>query len=155
MRKPHAIAILAALALAACGDGATAPTDADLLGTWSIVPTPTALPDGKLQRMTVQFGAGGSYALEAATFGARAPSPLAFGTQRGRVSASGGQLHFHPSTAFSVGRRPALRATGAGFELADIDLSQGDVPYEVIGDHLLLHLPALPAAPLVLTRTGP
>lgn len=155
MRKPHAIAVLAALALAACGDGATAPTDADLLGTWSIVPTPTALPGGELQRMTVQFSVGGSYTLEAATFGPQTPSPLAFGTQHGSVSASDGQLRFHPSTAFSVGRRPALRATGAGFGLAAWDPSQGDVAYEVIGNHLMLYLPSLPAAPLVLTRTGP
>jgi hypothetical protein len=155
MRKPHALAALLALALAACGDGATAPTDADLLGTWTIVPTPTALPGGELQRMTVQFGAGGSYTLEASTWVGQSAAPLVFGTQAGSVSARGGELRFHPSTAFSVGRRAGLRATGSGFDLSAWEPGQG-VAYQVVGNHLVLHLPSLsPAAPLVLTRAGP
>jgi len=156
MRKPHALAAFIALALAACGDGATAPTDADLLGTWTITPAPTAVPGVELQRMTVQFGAGGSYRLEASTWTGRSAAPLAFGTQAGSVSASGGQLLFHPSSAFSVGRNAGMRASGAGLDLSAWDPSRGGVAYQVIGDHLVLRLSSpFAGQPLVLTRTGP
>ena len=154
MRKLHALTALLALAAAtACGgDGATAPTDADLMGTWTITPTATALPGGDVQQMTVHFGAGGAYTMEASTWSPASPAPLAFGTQAGSVTARGGELRFHPSSAFSVGRRAGLRATGAGFDLAGWDASRG-VAYEVVGNHLVLHLPsASAAAPLVLTR---
>ena len=160
MRKLHALAALLVLAPAtACGDGATAPTDADLMGTWTITPTATALPGGDVQQMTVHFGAGGEYTLEASTWHPASPAPIAFGTQAGSVSTRGGELHFHPSTAFSVGRRAGLRATGSGFDLAGWDASRG-VAYEVIGNHLVLHLPsatkaAAPAPVLVLTRSAP
>ena len=157
MRKLHALATLIALAAAtACGDGATAPTDADLMGTWTITPTATALPGGDLQQMTVHFGAGGEYTLEASTWAPASTAPLSFGTQAGSVRASGGELRFYPSTAFSVGRRPGLRGTGAGFDLAGWDASRG-MAYEVVGNHLVLHLPSTsaPAPVLVLTRTAP
>jgi hypothetical protein len=159
MRKLHALTALLALAAAtACGDGATAPTDADLMGTWTITPTATALPGGDVQQMTVHFGAGGDYTMEASTWGPTSPAPLSFGTQAGSVRARGGELRFYPSTAFSVGRRPGLRGTGAGFDLAGWDASRG-VAYEVVGNHLVLHLPSASAsasAPaLVLTRTDP
>lgn len=154
MRKLHALAALLALAAAACGDGATAPTDADLVGTWTIAPTQTALPGGDFQAMTVHFGAEGAYTMQASTWGPASAAPLSFGTQAGSVSARGGELRFHPSTAFSVGKRPGLRATGAGFDLSEWDPSQG-VAYQVVGNHLVLHLPSLsaPAPVLVLTRT--
>jgi hypothetical protein len=157
MRKLHALTALLALAAAtACGDGATAPTDADLMGTWTITPTATALPGGDVQQMTVHFGAGGAYTMEASTWGPSSRAPLSFGTQAGSVTASGGELRFHPSTAFSVGRRAGLRATGAGFDLAGWDASRG-VAYEVIGNRLVLHLPSpsAPAPVLVLTRSAP
>lgn len=160
MRKLHALTALLALAAAtACGDGATAPTDADLMGTWTITPTATALPGGDVQQMTVHFGAGGEYTLQASTWGPASPAPLSFGTQAGSVTARAGELRFYPSAAFSVGRRPGLRGTGAGFDLAGWDASHG-VAYEVVGNHLVLHLPsaAAPAAPtpvLVLTRSDP
>jgi hypothetical protein len=157
MRKLHALAALLALAAAtAGGDGATAPTDADLTGTWTITPTATALPGGDLQQMTVHFGAGGEYTLEASTWTPASTAPLSFGTQAGSVSARGGELRFYPSTAFSVGRRPGLRGTGAGFDLAGWDASRG-MAYEVVGNHLVLHLPSTsaPAPVLVLTRTDP
>jgi hypothetical protein len=157
MRKLHALAALLALAAAtACGDGATAPTDADLMGTWTITPTATALPGGDVQQMTVHFGAGGAYTLEAATWGPASPAPLSFGTQAGSVTTRAGELRLYPSTAFSVGKRAGLRATGAGFDLAGWDASRG-VAYEVVGNHLVLHLPsaAAPAPVLVLTRSDP
>ena len=161
MRKLHALAALLALAAAsaACGDGATAPTDADLTGTWTITPTATALPGGDLQQMTVHFGSRGEYSLEASTWSPVSPAPVSFGTQAGSVTARGGELRFYPSTAFSVGRRAGLRATGAGFDLAGWDASRG-VAYEVVGNHLVLHLPpaaaaAAPAPVLVLTRSDP
>jgi hypothetical protein len=159
MRKLHALAALFALSAAtACGDGATAPTDADLMGTWTITPTATALPGGDVQQMTVHFGAGGAYTLEATTWGPTSPAPLSFGTQAGSVTTRAGELRFYPSTAFSVGRKAGLRATGAGFDLAGWDASRG-VAYEVVGNHLVLHLPApaasAPAPVLVLTRSDP
>jgi len=159
MRKLHALTALLALAAAtACGDGATAPTDADLMGTWTIQPTATALPGGDVQQMTVHFGAGGEYTMEASTWARTSAAPLSFGTQAGSVVARGGELRFYPSTAFSVGRRAGLRATGAGFELAGWDASRG-VAYEVVGNHLVLHLPSAsasaPAPALVLTRSDP
>jgi hypothetical protein len=159
MRKLHAFTALLALAAAsACGDGATAPTDADLMGTWTITPTATALPGGDVQQMTVHFGAGGVYSLEASLWAPASAAPLSFGTQAGSVTARAGELRFHPSTAFSVGRRGGLRATGSGFDLAGWDASRG-VAYEVVGNHLVLHLPsaspAVPAPALVLTRSDP
>jgi hypothetical protein len=156
MRKLQLLSALLLGALAAaCGDGATAPTDADLMGTWTITPTATALPGGDIQQMTVHFGAGGAYTLEASTWRPAMPGPLSFGTQAGSVTTRAGELRFYPSSAFSVGKRPGLRATGAGFDLAGWDASRG-VAYEVVGNHLVLHLPAAPSTPapvLVLTRS--
>jgi hypothetical protein len=159
MRKLHALASLLALAAAsaACGDGATAPTDADLMGTWTITPTATALPGGGLQQMTVHFGARGEYSLETSTWRSPvSPAPLSFGTQSGSVTAEGGQLRFHPSSAVSVGHKSGLRATGNGFDLVGLDLTRS-VAYEVVGNHLVLHLPSVsaPAPVLVLTRSAP
>jgi hypothetical protein len=160
MRKLHVLtALLALAAAAACGDDATAPTDADLMGTWTITPTATALPGGDVQEMTVHFGADGAYTLESSTWGPASPAPLAFGTQAGSVSTRGGELRFYPSTSLSVGRRGGgLRATGSGFDLAGWDASRS-VAYEVVGNHLVLHLPsaaaAAPAPVLVLTRSDP
>jgi len=158
MRTLHALTALLALAAAtACGDGATSPTDADLMGTWTIAPTPNALPGGDVQEMTVHFGADGAYTLEASTWGRSSATPLAFGSQAGSVRTRGGELRFYPSTAFSVGRRAGLRATGSGFDLAGWDASRG-MAYEVVGNHLVLHLPSATSAPapvLVLTRSAP
>jgi len=158
MRKLHALAALLALAAAsaACGDGATAPTDADLMGTWTITPTATALPGGGLQQMTVHFGARGEYSLATSTWSPVSPAPVSFGTQSGSVTTEGGQLRFHPSSAVSVGQRSGLRATGNGFDLVGWDVSRG-VAYEVIGNRLVLHLPSAtaPAPVLVLTRSAP
>ena len=157
MRKLHALAALLALAAAsaACGDGATAPTDADLTGTWTITPTATALPGGDLQQMTVHFGSRGEYSLEASTWSPVSPAPVSFGTQAGSVTAEDGQLRFHPSSAVSVGKS-RLRATGNGFDLVGLDLTRS-VAYEVVGNHLVLHLPSAEAAApvLVLTRSDP
>lgn len=157
MRKLHALAALLALT-AACGDGATAPTDADLVGTWTIAPTPTLLPGGDVQAMTVHFGTTGAYTLETTTWTATMPGgPVSVGTQSGSVSAAGGELRFHPSSAVSVGRRGGLRATGNGFDLAGWDPSNGTASYQVVGNHLVLHLPSVsaPAPVLVLTRARP
>jgi hypothetical protein len=103
------------LALAACEDTATAPTDRELLGTWSIVPTANALA--------------------------------------GSVSAQDGELRFHPSTAFSIGRRSPSSGS-----LLDPDALDPDHPftYEVVGNRLVLHLPPLasPGRTVGLTRAG-
>ena len=89
MRKLRALAALLALAAAgACGDGATAPTDADLVGTWTIEPTQTLLPGGDFRAMTVHFGTEGAYSLQTATWGAGAPGLVSYGTQTGSVSAA-------------------------------------------------------------------
>jgi hypothetical protein len=154
MRKLRALtAVLALVAAAACGDGATAPTDADLVGTWTIAPAPALLPGGGLQGMTVHFGTDGAYTLQTTTWGATSPGVVQFGTQTGSVRATGGELRFHPSSAVSVGR---LRATGNGFDMAGWDASQA-VGYQVVGNRLVLHLPSAtaPAPVLVLTRSTP
>src|SRR4051794_23589609 len=97
--------LLLALALAACGDTATAPADRELVGTWSIAPTATVFPGSDLRQMTVSFGASGDYTVETATWAGPEVSRGLVGFERavGNVSASGGELRFHPSTALSIG----------------------------------------------------
>ena len=152
MPKPRAILLLAALlALSACGNDATAPTDAELLGTWSIQPTDTALPGGDLRQMTVTFGADGAYRMETATYTASpfAPGLLAYGKSVGSVTAAGGELRFHPSGAMSVGR-----ASTRPFDAQEWAL-QHPVSYQVVGNRLFLRLPPISPEPLVvLTRSS-
>jgi hypothetical protein len=143
------------LALAACEDTATAPTDRELLGTWSIVPTANALAGSDLRQMTVRFGPDGGYAVQTSTYGG-GPADHAvrsFGSSAGSVSAQDGELRFHPSTAFSIGRRSPSSGS-----LLDPDALDPDHPftYEVVGNRLVLHLPPLasPGRTLVLTRAG-
>src|SRR5215218_328360 len=103
LRSLLALPLLAALA--ACADAATAPTDRDLLGTWTIEPTPTLLPDGGLREMTVQFGPDGGYTLETATFAPGiALQPVLYGKSVGSVTSADGALRFHPAGAVSLAR---------------------------------------------------
>src|SRR5215213_3691124 len=144
MRALKTLLLLPLLAAAAaCGDNATAPTDQDLLGTWSIEPTPALLPDGGIRQMTVQFGPDGGYTLETATYGPgiglRQP-PLSYGKSVGSVTATGGALRFHPAGAVSLGRTSAIAANG-GADGLNRGLRQ-PVTYQVVGNHLVLHLPA-------------
>jgi hypothetical protein len=151
LRALLALPLLAAAALAACGDAATAPTDRDLLGTWTIEPTPTLLPDGGLRQMTVQFGPDGGYTLETATF---APGigvqPVLYGKSVGSVTTRGGALRFHPAGAVSLGRVSSA-AGDPGPDPLGGQLWQ-PVSYQVVGNHLVLHLGNSAIAPVVLTR---
>lgn len=152
MRPLRSLLLLPLLALAAaCGNDATAPTDQDLLGTWSIEPTPALLPDGGIRQMTVQFGPDGGYTMETATYspgvGLR---PVSYGKWMGSVSTAGGALRFHPAGAVSLGRFSAA-AGNAGPDSFGWSLRQ-PMTYQVVGNHLVLHLPAPSLAPVVLTR---
>lgn len=138
-------------ALAACGDAATAPADRELLGTWSLEPTPALLPDGGIREMTVQFGADGRYTLETATWSPGAGAqPLSYGKSVGSVSSSRGALLFHPEGAVALGRSTAA-AGDTGPDPFTWGLRQ-PVSYQIVGDQLVLHLPAPAQAPVVLTR---
>ncbi|HET7229523.1 MAG TPA: hypothetical protein VFJ16_05940 [Longimicrobium sp.] len=155
MRSLKTLLLLPLLAaLAACGDNATAPTDQDLLGTWSIEPTPALLPDGGIRQMTVQFGSDGGYTLETATYapGIGVRQQLSYGKSVGSVTAAGGALRFHPAGAVSLGRTQAIAANASADGL-NWGLRQ-PVTYQVVGNHLVLHLPAPSLAPVVLTRQG-
>ncbi|HSU16001.1 hypothetical protein [Longimicrobium sp.] len=155
MRTPRiTLALAALLALAACGNDATAPTDAELLGTWSIQPTDGSLPGG-LRQMTVQFGPGGAFSMESATFtkSAIAPGLLAYGKSVGSVEAGGGELRFHPSGSMTVDRRAA--GARSPFDAQEWAL-QHPVGYQVVGNRLILRLPPLSPEPvMVFTRHAP
>jgi len=152
MRPFRSLLIVPLLAaLAACGDNTVAPADRDLLGTWSIEPTPALLPDGGIRQMTVQFGPDGAYSVETTTYapGVGVPLPLSYGKQVGSVTSTGGALRFHPAGAVSLGRAgdgaaPGLDPAAWGF--------RQPVSYQVVGNHLVLHLPAPALGPVVLTR---
>lgn len=152
MRPLRALLIVPLLAaLAACGDATTAPTDHDLLGTWTIEPTPALLPDGGIRQMTVQFGPNGGYTLETATF---APGvgmqPVSYGKSVGSVTSTNGALRFHPAGAVSLGRVSAA-AGDPGIDPLNWRLRQ-PVTYQIIGNHLVLHLGTSTVAPVILTR---
>ena len=155
MRTPRIILALSALlALAACGNDATAPRDAELLGTWTIQPTDTPLPGGDLRQMTVQFGPDGAFTMESATYtkSPLAPGLLAYGKSVGSVEALGGQLRFHPSGSMSVDRRAGARPA---FD-AQAWALQHPAGYQVVGNRLFLRLPPLSPEPIVvLTRSAP
>lgn len=149
-RTALALALLAALT--ACGDDATAPTDAELLGTWSIQPTDTALPGADLREMTVQFGADGAYRMETARYAgsAFAPGLLEYGKSVGSVTAQGGRLTFHPSGSMSLDRPAGSRAFDA-----QAWALEHPVAYQVVGNRLFLRLsPRAPEPTVVLTRRG-
>jgi hypothetical protein len=141
-----------AAALAACGDGTTSPTDADLVGTWTITPATSALPGGGAREMTVSFGPGGAYALEAATYGGLASKPLAYEKSVGSVTAADGQLWFHPSGAMSFDRHDAAAPYAPTLDPGTWDPSH-PLSYQVVGNQLVLHLSPSSTDPvLVLTR---
>jgi hypothetical protein len=149
-----AIALLALAAAPACGDASTAPTDADLVGTWTIAPAAGVLPDGGVREMTVSFGPGGGYTLETATFGGFGALG-SYGKSVGSVSARGGLLSFHPSGAVSLDRSLAPPLSPAALDPGAWDPAH-PLSYEVVGNHLVLHLsPRAAAPPLVLTRVHP
>jgi hypothetical protein len=152
MRRLRSLLVLPLLAAAAaCGDHATAPTDADLLGTWSIEPTPALLPDGGIRQMTVQFGADGRYTLETATWvPGMGVQPLSYDKSVGSVTTAGGALRFHPAGAVALGRSGAATDDAAPHPFT-WGLRQ-PVSYQVVGDQLVLHLPGPSLVPVVLTR---
>ncbi|HEX8903391.1 MAG TPA: hypothetical protein VF771_00975 [Longimicrobiaceae bacterium] len=149
-KRRTTLALAALLALTACGEQATAPTDAELLGTWSIQPTDAVLPGGDLREMTVQFGPGGAYRMETVTYAgsAFAPGLLALNKSVGSVTSTDGQLRFHPSGTMSIDRR----GTGSPFDAQTWALEH-PVSYQVVGNRLYLRLPPLAPEPVVvLTR---
>jgi hypothetical protein len=154
MKPLRAITALlaAAVALAACDGGATSPTDADLVGTWTIAPSTSVLPGGGVREMTVSFGPGGAYTLETATFGGLASTPLAYEKSVGSVTAEGGRLRFHPSGAMSFDRHDAAAPYAATLEPGTWDPAH-PLAYQVVGNQLVLHLSPSSTDPvLVLTR---
>lgn len=146
MRLLSKLATLAALvAAAACNGTATAPTDADLVGTWTIVPRGDVLAGDGMGAMTVAIGPDGGYTLEAATFAAPGLGLAAYGRSFGSITTEGGTLRFHPSGGMAV----------AGGPHGGIDARLlGDAPlsYRVVGNRLFLQLPPLQTPVLVLTR---
>ena len=103
MRLLSKLATLAALvAAAACNGTATAPTDADLVGTWTIVPRGDVLAGDGMGAMTVAIGPDGGYTLEAATFAAPGLGLAAYGRSFGSVTTARGTLRFHPSGGMAV-----------------------------------------------------
>jgi hypothetical protein len=146
------LALAAALSLAACGDDATSPTDADLLGTWSVQPADGLLPGDGVREMTVRFGPDGGFQMETATFtgSPMAPGLLAYGRSVGSVTAGGGRLRFHPSGSVSLDR-----TGGRPFDPQTWVL-ENPVAYQVIGNRLYLRLaPLSPESMVVLTRAAP
>jgi len=150
-------ALLAAFALlasmGACAP-TTAPTDEDLLGTWTIHPADVPLPGGGgMQQMTVHFGGSGDYTLEKATYGGFGSGELvAYEKTVGSVTVEDGGLRFHPTGSVGWDRRRDPR-TG-GFPAFDTQaLQQAPVPYTVSGDNLVLRLtPTGHTDSMVLTR---
>jgi hypothetical protein len=154
------LALAAALSLAACGDDATSPTDADLLGTWSVQPSDGLIPGAGVREMTVRFGPDGGFQMETATFAGSAASPglLAYGRTVGSVSAEGGQLRFHPSGGVSLDRRGGVSLDRRGGRPFDPQTwaMENPVAYQVVGNRLYLRLaPLSPESMVVLTRAAP
>jgi hypothetical protein len=152
MRPLRSLLALPLLSIAAaCGSNTVAPADRDLLGTWSIEPTPAILPDGGIRQMTVQFGPDGGYTVETTTYapGLGVQLPLTYGKSVGSVTSTGGALRFHPAGAVSLGRGGSSEASG--LDPATWGFRQ-PVSYQVVGNHLVLHLPAPALGPVVLTR---
>ncbi|HEU4562935.1 MAG TPA: hypothetical protein VFS20_34205 [Longimicrobium sp.] len=151
MRRLRSLLLLPLLAaLGACGDAATAPTDHDLLGTWSLEPTPALLPDGGIRQMTVQFGPDGRYTLTATWVPGAGVQPLRYDKSVGSMTTTRGAIRFHPAGAVALGRSTAA-AGDTGPDPFTWGLRQ-PVSYQVLGDQLVLHLPAPAQAPVVLTR---
>jgi len=156
MRRHRALFAAFALAasVAACGAPTTAPTDEDLLGTWTIQPADVPLPGGGgMQQMTVHFGGSGDYTLEKATYGGLGSGELvAYEKTVGSVTVEDGGLRFHPTGSVGWDRRRDPR-TG-GFPAFDTHaLQQAPVPYTVSGDNLVLRLtPTGHTDSMVLTR---
>jgi hypothetical protein len=142
--------ILALAALSACGS-TTAPTDEDLVGTWTIEPAAVALPGGGLQQMTVHIGGQGEYTLETATYGGFGAGELmAYQKTVGSVTVEDGGLHFHPTGSLGWDRRHAAHVD---LPLFDAKAWQSrPVPYQVHGDQLVLRAPAGGSESMVLTR---
>ncbi len=155
MRRHRAL-LAAAFALvasvAACAP-TTAPTDEDLLGTWTIQPADVPLPGGGgMQQMTVHFGGSGDYTLETATYGGLGSGELVkYEKTVGSVTVEDGGLRFHPTGSVGWDRR---RAPYQGFPAFDAQvLQQAPVPYTVSGDNLVLRLtPTGYSDSMVLTR---
>ncbi len=150
-------ALFAAFALAAsvagCDAATTAPTDEDLLGTWTIQPADVPLPGGGgMQQMTVHFGGSGDYTLETATYGGfGAGELLAYEKTVGSVTVEDGGLRFHATGSVGWDRR---RETVPGFAGGDLrTLGDRPVPYQISGDNLVLRMtPGGPGDSMVLTR---
>ncbi|HYJ80476.1 MAG TPA: hypothetical protein VEW03_12765 [Longimicrobiaceae bacterium] len=141
MRLPRAVLPLLALAAAtACDGSTTAPTDQDLVGTWSIEPSSVIVPGGGVQQMTVRFGGRGDYTLETATYGgAGAAELVAYDKTVGSVTTEDGALRLHPSGAVSWDRR-----SPGYLDLPLFDTQPWQrlpLSYQVSGDQLVLRLP--------------
>jgi len=146
------LALATALSLAACGDDATSPTDAELLGTWSVQPSDGLLPGDGVREMTVRFGPDGGFQMETATFNGSFASPglLAYGRSVGSVTADGGRLRFHPRGSVSLDRRG-----GRPFD-PQTRVLENPVAYQVVGNRLYLRLaPLSQGSMVVLTRAAP
>lgn len=141
-----------AAAAAACGMPATAPTDEDLVGTWTIQPADLSLPGGGLRQMTVHFGGSGDYTVETATYGGiGAGELLSYEKTVGSVTVEDGGLRFHATGSVGWDRR---RETLPGFAGDDLrTLGDRPVPYQISGDNLVLRMtPGGPGDSMVLTR---
>jgi hypothetical protein len=157
MRSFRALfALLGLAAAAACSDSSTAPTDQDLLGTWTIQPSEGVLPGGGTQQLTVSFGPNGAFSLETATYGDGGMSSndlLAYNKSFGSITAAGGELTLHPTGSMSVDRRWSPRGPAGPIDVRDLEHPVG---YQVVGNHLFLRLPPLSPHPVVmLTRRDP
>lgn len=153
MRSPRALLSLALLAAAAaCGTPTTAPTDRDLVGTWTLVPTASVIPGTGLEQMTVEFGPQGAFSVEAAHYGVSpdARGPLTYSHATGSVQAEGGELRFHPAGGVSLARSQHAEAQAPIFSPAS--WGQKPVAYQVLGNQLVLRLGPLDDS-VVLTRT--
>lgn len=149
MQRFRALPMLALAALAACGNPATAPTDDDLVGTWSLAPA-SGTGVG-MQQMTVHFGDGGAYTLERSAYGgAHAEELVAYDKTVGSVSVEDGALHFHPTGSVSWSRQHV------DMPLFDAKAWQSaPLSYTVEGDHLVLRFGKRGESDsMVLTRRG-
>jgi len=155
MRRHRALfaAFVLAASLAGCGTTTTAPTDEDLVSTWTIQPADLPLPGGGgMQQMTVHFGGSGDYTLETATYGGfGAGELLAYEKTVGSVTVEDGGLRFHPTGSVGWDRRRDPRSGYPAFD-AQV-LQQAPVPYTLSGDNLVLRLaPTGHSDSMVLTR---
>lgn len=131
------LAVLSLSAVAACGMPATAPTDEDLVGTWTIQPAELPLPGGGLRQMTVHFGGSGDYTLETATYGGfGAGELLSYEKTVGSVTVENGGLRFHASGSVGWDRRRESHLALPGGDLKT--LGDRPVPYQISGDNLVL-----------------